>query len=318
MNLLIYNPDTDYALASGSDFYTPPASVKALMADNPYMAGSWGEVGDLILVNDDVPISSSISREQGFEIIKDTELRQQEDLLAKIEGIKPWGWNPALRHRLLEIGISPDLMPSSEKIAALRSLAHRRTTIDFLRYCGWGTLPKEIFTEEEGIGFWNINRGCWFKAPWSSSGRGVLPTLELEERHIRPWIRGIIRRQGSVMAEVGMDKKIDFATEWEVNSNMVEFVGLSLFKVSGRGKFKGNIDLTQEEIREYLDKESGGSLESIIQKQKSAISALLSNSYTGPLGIDLMIDREGKINPCVEINLRRTMGHVYLSKQIKC
>jgi hypothetical protein len=40
--------------------------------------------------------------------------------------------------------------------------------------------------------------------------------------------------------------------------------------------------------------------------------------YTGPFGIDMMIvarpDRQGLLlHPCVEINVRRTMGHVALS-----
>ena len=34
--------------------------------------------------------------------------------------------------------------------------------------------------------------------------------------------------------------------------------------------------------------------------------------YVGPFGIDMMVTKEG-LHPCVEINLRRTMGHVALS-----
>ena len=35
-------------------------------------------------------------------------------------------------------------------------------------------------------------------------------------------------------------------------------------------------------------------------------------SYVGPFGIDMMATKEG-LHPCVEINLRRTMGHVALA-----
>ena len=43
----------------------------------------------------------------------------------------------------------------------------------------------------------------------------------------------------------------------------------------------------------------------------------ISPLYTGPFGIDMMVVRnnhdEHVLHPCVELNLRRTMGHVALS-----
>jgi hypothetical protein len=53
------------------------------------------------------------------------------------------------------------------------------------------------------------------------------------------------------------------------------------------------------------------------------ISSLQLGTYQGPFGIDMMIVRNNPqlstnssqllLHPCVEINLRRTMGHVALS-----
>ena len=44
---------------------------------------------------------------------------------------------------------------------------------------------------------------------------------------------------------------------------------------------------------------------------------LFSGVYTGPFGIDMMVvsdaDSAPAIHPCVELNLRRTMGHVALT-----
>jgi len=45
---------------------------------------------------------------------------------------------------------------------------------------------------------------------------------------------------------------------------------------------------------------------------------LLNGQYVGPLGVDMMIVAQENhdgffLHPCVEINLRRTMGHVALS-----
>ena len=40
--------------------------------------------------------------------------------------------------------------------------------------------------------------------------------------------------------------------------------------------------------------------------------SILEGKYVGPFGVDMMIAEE-KLHPCVEINLRRTMGHVALA-----
>ncbi|MDY4966911.1 MAG: hypothetical protein SO094_00910, partial [Prevotella sp.] len=46
------------------------------------------------------------------------------------------------------------------------------------------------------------------------------------------------------------------------------------------------------------------------------MSREINGQYVGPFGVDMMIIKTQsglKVNPCVEINLRRTMGHVALS-----
>ena len=48
------------------------------------------------------------------------------------------------------------------------------------------------------------------------------------------------------------------------------------------------------------------------------LGEIYKDKYQGPLGVDMMIvaGAEGQgflLHPCVEINLRRTMGHVALS-----
>ena len=56
----------------------------------------------------------------------------------------------------------------------------------------------------------------------------------------------------------------------------------------------------------------------IRDKVKDGFSRLCGNRYRGSFGVDMMIiSTENKdgflLHPCVEINLRRTMGHVALS-----
>lgn len=320
-SILIFNPDTDYALASGSDFYTPPNSIKGVVAQRPAQALAWGKAGDIILLPDwlaldpDCRLIVEEVTERASRMDIETAWPEKltywgDDDWSRVETVKPWGWNPALRHTLEEARVPTRLLPSKEVIERWRGISHRRSTTDFNLAMGFPFCPQEINSIEEALQFWYDNPGCWFKAPWSSSGRGVLCTRELEFRHIEPWLRGVIRRQGSVMAEKGAEKMLDFASEWYVEDGKAVFLGLSLFSVSGRGKYTGNKPLPQQAIRKQIGDET--MLGNVIAKQGEVIDRLISQYYYGPLGIDMLLDSGGVVWPCIEINLRRTMGHVYL------
>ena len=59
-------------------------------------------------------------------------------------------------------------------------------------------------------------------------------------------------------------------------------------------------------------------LEDIKEKIQVVLGQWLKCKYKGPLGVDMMIVKdylagEYFLHPCVEVNLRRTMGHVALS-----
>jgi hypothetical protein len=54
-------------------------------------------------------------------------------------------------------------------------------------------------------------------------------------------------------------------------------------------------------------------IELIDNVREMVISHLDLSDYEGPFGIDMMICDGSLLHPCVEINLRRTMGHVALA-----
>ena len=333
LTIHIFNPDTDYALASGLDFYTPPASVVTMRRSMALLPADWALPGEALLLQDppfdvaslrdlrvgDTPLPVYIPSDEGSfsEAISGTPLPSQVH-------IEPWGWNRDLRRRLLAAGVSEECLPTPESLDRLRALSHRRTTIPFNRMIGLYDrsvaplnlrTPVELCSDEEVMNWLAENPGGWLKAPWSSSGRGVLRTSDLEERHIRPWARGIIRRQGSVMAEPGVDRLIDFATEWHCADGKARFLGLSLFETSPRGKYQANLHLPQHEIEERIKKGAPDWGAHIIEAQRRALETLIAPEYSGPLGIDMMVDTDGLIYPCVELNLRRTMGAISLYRR---
>ena len=98
----------------------------------------------------------------------------------------------------------------------------------------------------------------------------------------------------------------------------ITYSGLSLFKTDN-GTYTGNIIATErvkfEMISNYLP-------DTLLKQVREELQLILGDAfngrYRGPFGIDMMIVAPGEgqgftLHPCVEINLRRTMGHVALT-----
>lgn len=315
----LFNPESDYALASGSPYYTPPASVVRLRREMALFPASFASEGDAVLVADNLDpdeIESSPyfpqANDRGISIIHIAEL--QSGVADRFDRFSPWGWNHQLLHILTAAGMPPRLLKKQPEIDRIRSLSHRRTTIPFQLSLS-GLLPHidikpacEIKSTDDALNFLRLHPGAFFKAPWSSSGRGVICCAEMTEEQTAQWIHGIIRRQGSVMGEPGYDRILDFASEWECLDGEAEFVGLSLFRTSSRGKYTGNVTASQENIGKIISSVCQEWDSRIIDAQKEALQHLIASGYDGPAGIDMLATSSGHIVPCVEINLRQTMG----------
>lgn len=305
--LHIYNPETEYALASGSPFYTPPRSIIKLRSHNA------------------AKIFSLIASDQDALLILDPKptliagKNSSSTFLAN-----PWGWNPQIVHTLNNFAIENNIkilgIPSQEWLDNLRSLAHRSTTIGFLNklpseFTHFISPPQIINNPEDAVSLYLKNNNLFFKAPWSSSGRGIMRTDDLEIKHVEPWIRGIIRAQGCVIVEPIYNKRLDFATEWIKDGDIVRFIGLSIFETSNRGKYHCQISGNQLQLKELIESVTSEFTPDLINAQREAIKSTL-RGYDGPLGIDMLVTSEGHIHPCIEINLRQTMGSILIDRSL--
>lgn len=302
--LLVFNPEHDYALAHGGDFYTPPVSVKTLAEKLELVPLSWAEGNDFILLHNDSIVKAS----------EPNKVLDRDKAVASVLSIEPWGWDNALSHRLRLLGVAERLLPEKAYIESLRRLSHRRISIAANKALNAPSVPREFSSIVEALNFYDENQGCFFKMPWSSGGRGVLATEELTHSQVTEWVRGAIRRQGSVMGEIGVRKIIDFASLWHVDRMKVTFLGLSVYRCDGRGKYDGNISDSQENLFKIIRDAVPSFSREYIERQKIFIGSFIAPVYQGHLGIDMMGDIEGKVFPCVEINLRRTMGHVAMAQ----
>lgn len=260
--------------------------------------------------------------------------------------IEPWGWDASLKMQLSRLGISDQFLPSSKDIDYIRECSHRRKSAEILKYIHEHFVvnnddlaeyncnrivgdAQECHTLEEVFNLSDFWKSIVVKAPWSSSGRGVRFVKSNWSATMIGWLRNVLANQGSVMVEPHYNKIIDFGMEFTSDGHgHISYLGLSLFHTQN-GAYTGNLLATEnykrQELARYLPL-------NLLDYVKSLICEGLSdafNQYEGPFGVDMMVvlppkDRSEDVrscgeqpstllHPCVEINLRRTMGHVALS-----
>lgn len=320
--IYLFNPAGDMALASGRENYTPPARIIAFEAALSLLPALYAPEGSSILLHP----SLAPGDVEGLLYFKEARQRSMEliypDAPLPDAPIVPWSWNKALTFRLRRMGVAERRMPSAECLERWRELSHRRLTVDFHKFTieaypsddldFFKRNPPLIFTDMSAFSaaLSAMTVGI-VKAPWSSSGRGVFQAAYPLDEALNKRVEKIIKTQGSVMLEPLWDKTLDCATEWECRDGEVRFLGYSVFQCSGAGAYKGNMVASAELLRRHIN-DYTTSLEAALSVQESFLKSHVAPFYSGPVGIDMLTDRAGNLNPCVEVNLRHTMGYVAL------
>lgn len=311
MKIHLFNPENDLALALGCRHYTPPPHAQAIHAAGALLPMWWAERGDLILAPEAL-------REEVQMLAERFGLRGEvAPTVSEPAEVSPWGWSLDAKRQFLRAGVREELLPDNSSIGRMRELSHRRMSVEILRRLdGDHPIPLETTDPREVVEAEHRSPGCYVKSPWSGSGRGVFCARSLSDEALLRRAEGIIHRQGSVMVERGLDKVIDFAALFFSDGASVTFRGLSVFSTEERGMYSGNIVAPQshheERLARLIDLDS---LMATIRSEERILGALIGEDYRGWLGVDMMVYREGgeyKTMPCVELNLRRTMGVVAL------
>ncbi|WP_300503606.1 hypothetical protein [uncultured Duncaniella sp.] len=308
MKLHLFNPENDLALGLGCRHYTPPPHAAAIHRAGALLPMWWANEDDLVLAPAELNEEADMLAGQ-FGLhgrIADT---------ADVTEVEPWGWSLDAKRQFLRAGVKESVLPTDEAIERIRQLSHRRSSIAIIEGLT-GDYPVAVETTEPDVvvEMERSHPGCFIKSPWSGSGRGVFCARSLEADALRRRAEGLIHRQGSVMVERGLDKQTDFASLFHSDGQKVEFKGLSVFSTEARGMYSGNIVAPQEYLWDKIGQEIDiRTLKSVIRQQEDILSDLIGNAYSGWMGIDMMTyrDRGGiRLMPCIELNLRRTMGVV--------
>lgn len=327
-HLYLFNPDHDEAIAHNKPNYIADKASQALSADLATLVAWLAHDGDAVAVPD-VPAAVAWSKWPAVAAcLPAVEWVAQQpsgsDVAAYCATLspQPWGWNPQVARRLGVLGCT--MMPNDDALAAVREVAHRQTAAQLLARLKQA-LPEVVgemcyaASEEEVIAAITVPHVTLLKLPWSGSGRGLRRGFGGLHAPLDGWVRHALAKQGGVMVEPFYDKVADLAMEFyaDAATHTVRYVGMSCFSTTGVGGYAGNRLAADERLMAEAEK---GLRRGLLAEVRDAICQhlpeVLGGRYTGPLGIDMMtlrLPHAGDalfLHPCVEINMRYTMGHV--------
>lgn len=317
--LHIFNPWHDEALAAHVQHYSPSLAGRRLAHALAELPRIWADSEDECL---QIPESGSV------KTLSPPDWEQ-------ISRIEPWGWDAHVVEILQRLGAPSRLLPSQEQLAVLRHLSSRVNVSELLAQD-----TEQALTPRPGIAAFkshfchtmdevqmvleHLHGHAMLKSPWSSSGRGVFPVKGTLDAVAEARVQKTLQQYGGIEVQSLHSVVGNFALEYQaLPSGVVEYEGMSLFHAAPGGAYLGNLvahpdrieHAWQQSLMPYAS--SWGIAESdiiaLLHHLQTSLALLLtrwlSGRYVGPLGVDMLITPKG-LHPCVEINLRRTMGHV--------
>ena len=328
MKLHVFNPEHDIALAANLCQFTAPHAGRQLRSDLGHIPALWASDGDMVLVDDVAAALTAVRhlRSNAADVcfVSPDDLRAMHlhGAPSPFDEISVWGWDRSIVRQLRSVGVTA-MLPDDSRLARIRQMSSRQWAAGHI-------LGKLASADESFVGAaWYVtskdelqSKAHSFqrvlKAPWSSSGRGVRYELTAEHRQRNEaWARNVIRQQGGIMVEPYYNKVVDFGMEFEAAADgQVRYSGLSVFKTTN-GAYVGSVIASEKAKREMLGRYlPEGLLEKACEMICEHTAELFRDAYEGPFGVDMMVvsdDGVLKLHPCVELNLRRTMGHVALA-----
>lgn len=329
--LWYFNPDCELAVFKEQIHYSPPKMIKTLRQELALLMMWLADHDDYVYVEnlfEETNWLSVIRSVIGFKVnIVNADLIKKNNL--KFTELKPWGSAPNIYSSLSSIENRIDKKLAWE--GEMRNYFHRSTGYKITKHLA--AFSKEGLVRESELGdFYNsleavkvaidtiFNagfKGVILKLPFSSSGRGnlILKRNELT-LNVRKWIDSGIAKQGSILIEPLLQKENDFSLLFEKKNNDVVFLGGTSFLVGDTGQYFG---ASLNGFNKLFSPQESKLIEWVIDQLKVEFKKW--TSFQGQLGVDAMtyINKDGKkkIQPCIEVNPRYTMGHITLEIEKK-
>ena len=339
-SLYFFNPGCELEVANGSKNYNLQKFPQILENDLRTLPMFFAKKNDTVLINKPIENTFINTWKDRFCtcFMTEDEIKKQDK---KFEKFIPWGISPRAFHLVEGMNFSDNFYKNGFENKH-KKLFSRESSADFCKkfyeefpfdeiFPKKNELPFIARTVEEATLFFKEKfsekaLGAVFKAPFASSGRGVrIFRNDSLTDNILQWTGFVIKTQGAVECETFFDRKQDFSMHYKIEGKKIEFKGMSLFETADNGfylssrigKFFNELPLFNalnvKQLAEYQTK--------ILEK------TVYTENYSGNLGIDCMVYSQNgsfKLNPCVEINCRNSMGALamnledFIEKGSKC
>ena len=281
--IYIFNPEHDLCIANGDENFVPPRSAVGFAKEN-------------------IDLSECLKRTN----------KQRRQII-------PWGWNHALKKRLINEGIDPATLPSEDELQFIRTHSRREFALDVHSRLSCedsqviGPDYRSVAMNISEIeAFISANGSAVLKSPLSGSGKGIRFVRESLSESDEGWCRRTLDKQGSVIVERRFEIIKECAMLFECHHEGIDFIGYSLFE-SRNGAYSKNILASNEDIEDLI---AGYIPRNTLIGIREELTAILADTFTGYyegfLGVDQIICNTDSplFIPVSEINLRMTMGLV--------
>ena len=325
-----FNPGHETAVLYDSKYYQAAANQIKMQQELAFLPAWYAHPNDFVLIEKPLTeefIATLQVLKQLPQAILISDVHQHKN-----QTVDLWGISPSDIHYFEKLKKHYDLdwqIPVwKEEYRLLSSRLTARKVLSKLME----TIPeieKQIlpvfFSDLESIEEYLIQRGekQVLKSPFSSSGRGLvwLPPEKIA-RSEKQIISGMLKKQSTVSVEKALEKQLDFSMHFQsISEEKIEFVGYSIFQTNAKGAYEKSFLASplelEKRITAYISRE-------LLSAVKSKLIPILEKTYLpfyqGKIGIDMLIYKSGdqyQINPCIEINMRKTMGYLALELQKK-
>lgn len=315
----LFNPANDEALGSNNRWHTPSRHALQYQHDCELLPIWWANDGDFI-------IAPHHSDEEIKAVADEAQVNVRRYPQGAYAEPTPWGWSRDAKRQFEEAGVPATCLPTDDDIQQIRTLSHRQLAVDvnndLYNHTGISAPNRpRIYSATSQM---EIHGGddCLLKRPWSCSGRGIFPTSTLTDAELLRLAGGIIKRQGSVVVEDALPKALDMSALFYTDGTEIIHQGWSLFQTMPDGRYIGSLVAPQAEIANRLHEAAifYGNHKADFTRLSDEFMEILHRHippmYKGWIGVDMLayysIGKESQLQlaPCIEINMRMTMGVV--------
>ncbi len=332
INIALFNPTCELAVANGSPYYQAPAILREFEKSLSSIM-LWVLEEDDILIVEEHPSKNFLSslKKLGIKLPK---VLLQDELQNELMGINqcieilPWGWSPVVESKFQNI-----INLETHSAEFYRQRYSRKNALVLLErilkhfksehLLQNEFLPEIVNTEtkiEKKLEEWGQ---IVLKAPYSSSGRGLQVIREKPlNKSKREWINTTLKQQKFLVCEPLLEKLADFSFQFSIDSGgEVSYLGLSHFKTNANGQYLGHhLNYAPPIFKKLKDNLPEGFIDKLTKVLTNELKELQLTSTQSYLSIDALIYKESdylRLYPCVEINPRMNMGILSLKIQKK-